>query len=48
MVRFIVMELNHPVSRFDVSVIYLRLIIFSMIDDVFIDSETLFNRLCES
>jgi hypothetical protein len=50
MVRFLVVE---PIYlglnlRFNVSVTYLRLIIFSVVSDVLIDSETLFDRLCES
>jgi hypothetical protein len=47
---FLVVQLNHPVlnPRFDVDVTYLRLIILSMIDDVPVDSETLFDRLRES
>jgi hypothetical protein len=50
MVRFLMMELTHSDSkpRFDMSVAYLRLIILSVIDDVPIDSEALFDRLCES
>jgi hypothetical protein len=34
--------------RFDVDVAYLRLIILSVLDDVLVDSETLFDRLHES
>jgi hypothetical protein len=34
--------------RFDVGVVYLWLIILSMVDDVSIDSETLFDQLHES
>jgi hypothetical protein len=50
MVRFFVVEVNHLGSnlRFDVDVVYLRLIIISVVDDVLIDSETFFYRLCES
>jgi hypothetical protein len=49
-VRFLVVELIHPSSnlRFDMIVTYLRLIILSVICDVSIDSEVLFDRLCES
>jgi hypothetical protein len=35
-------------SRFDVGVTYLRLIILSVVDDIPINSDTLFDRLCES
>jgi hypothetical protein len=44
-----VVEPTHPGSnpRFDVSVVYLRLIILSVVGDVPIDSETLFDRLRE-
>jgi hypothetical protein len=34
--------------RFNVNVTYLRLIILSVIDDIHVDSETLFNRLNKS
>jgi hypothetical protein len=45
MIRFFVVELIHPDSnlRFGVSVIYLRIIILSVVVDVFIDSEILFD-----
>jgi hypothetical protein len=47
---FLVVEPNYPVlnPRFDVDVTYLRLIILSVIDDIPVDSETLFDRLHES
>jgi hypothetical protein len=50
MVRFFVVEVNHLGSnpRFDVDVVYLRLIIISVVDDVLVDSETFFYRFCES
>jgi hypothetical protein len=50
MVRFFVVESIHSVlnPKFDVNVIYLRLIIFLVVGDVAIDSETFFNWLCES
>jgi hypothetical protein len=50
MVRFLVVESTHPGSNpgFDVGVAYLRLIILSVVDDVSVDSETLFDRLRES
>jgi hypothetical protein len=50
MVRFFVVEPTHPNSnpRFDVGVAYLRLIILLVLDDVPIDSKTLFDRLRES
>jgi hypothetical protein len=42
-------ESIHPISnpRFDVDATYLRLIILLVVDDVLIDSETLFNQLHE-
>ena len=50
MVRFLVVEPTHPGSnpRFDVGVAYLRLIILSVVGDVPVDSEALFDRLRES
>jgi hypothetical protein len=50
MVRFLVVESSHPDLnlRFDVSIVYLWLIILSVIDDVSVDSETFFDQLCES
>jgi hypothetical protein len=50
MVRFFVVEVNHLGLnlRFDVDVVYLRLIIISVVDDVLVDSETFFYRLCKS
>jgi hypothetical protein len=50
MIRFLVMEPIHPSlnSRFDVSVTYLQLIIFSVVADVLVDSNELFNRLYET
>jgi hypothetical protein len=50
MIRFFVMELIHPSLnlRFDVSVTYLQLIIFSVVTDVLVDSNALFNRLYET
>jgi hypothetical protein len=50
MVMFLVVEPIHPGSnfRFDVSVAYLWLIILSVIGDIPVDSETLFDRLRES
>jgi hypothetical protein len=50
MVMFLVVEPTHPDSnlRFDVGVAYLQLIILSVVDDVPIDSEMLFDRLRES
>jgi hypothetical protein len=50
MVRFLVVELTHPGSnpRFDMGVAYLWLIILSVVGDVPIDSETLFDQLHES
>jgi hypothetical protein len=46
MVRFLVVESTHPNSnpRFDVSVVYLQLIILSVEGDVLIDSDALFDR----
>jgi hypothetical protein len=45
-----VVEPNPPGlnPRFGVGVIYLQLIILSMVDDVPVDSETLFDQLRES
>jgi hypothetical protein len=42
-------EPTHPGSnsRFNMSVVYLRLIILSVVDDVVIDSDALFDRLRE-
>jgi hypothetical protein len=50
MVRFLVVEPTHPGSnpRFDMCVAYLCLIILSVVDNVSVDSETLFDRLRES
>jgi hypothetical protein len=50
MVRFLMVEPTHPGSnfRFDMGVAYLRLIILSVVDDVPVDRETLFDRFCES
>jgi hypothetical protein len=50
MVRFSVVEPTHTCSnpRFDVGVAYLRLIILSVVCDVPVDSETIFDRLHES
>jgi hypothetical protein len=50
MVRFFVIELIYPDSnpRFDVCVIYLRLIIFSEVNDILVDSEAFFDRFHES
>jgi hypothetical protein len=50
MVMFLVVEPTHPDSnlRFDVGVAYLQIIILSVVDDVPIDSEMLFDRLHES
>jgi hypothetical protein len=50
MVRFLCGGTNPPGSnhRFDIGVVYLRLIILLVIDDVPVDSEILFNRLCKS
>jgi hypothetical protein len=50
MVRFLVVEPIHPGSnpRFDVGVAYLRLITLSVVSDVPVDNETLFDRLRES
>jgi hypothetical protein len=50
MVRFLVVEPTHPGSnlRFNVGVAYLWLIILSVVGDVPVDSETLFDRLRES
>jgi hypothetical protein len=50
MVRFLVVESTDSVSnlRFDMRVAYLRLIILSVVDDVPVDSETLFDQLYES
>jgi hypothetical protein len=50
MVMFVVVELTHLNSnlRFDVCVIYLRLIILSVVDDVSVNSDALFDRLRES
>jgi hypothetical protein len=49
MIRFFMVESIHPISnpRFDVDATYLRLIILLVVDDVLIDSETLFNQLHE-
>jgi hypothetical protein len=46
----IVVEPIHPCSnpRFDVSVVYLRLIILSVVDDVSVNSDALFDWLRES
>jgi hypothetical protein len=50
MVRFFVIELIYLVSnlRFNMHVVYLQLIIFLIVDDVLVNSETLFARLHES
>jgi hypothetical protein len=50
MVRFIVVKPIHVDSnpKFDVGIGYLWLIIFLVVGDVFVDSETFFDRLCES
>jgi hypothetical protein len=50
MVRFLVVEQVHPCSniRFDVDAAYLRLIILSVIVDIPVDSDALFDRLLES
>jgi hypothetical protein len=50
MIRFLVMEPIYPSlnPRFDVSVTYLQLIIFSVVADVLVDSNALFNRLYET
>jgi hypothetical protein len=50
MVRFFVVEPTHTGSnpRFDVGVAYLWLIILSVVGDVPVDSETIFDRLHES
>jgi hypothetical protein len=50
MVMILVVEATHPGSspRFGVGVAYLRLIILSVVGDVPVDSETFFDRLCES
>jgi hypothetical protein len=49
-VRFLVVEPTYSDSnpRFDVDVAYLQLIILSVLDDVPIDSDVLFDQLCES
>jgi hypothetical protein len=50
MVTFLVVEPTHPDSnpRFDVGVTYLHLIILSVVGDVPVYSEALFDRLHES
>jgi hypothetical protein len=50
MVRFLVIESTHlgSNSRFDLSVAYLRRIILSMVSDVPVNSDVLFDRLHES
>jgi hypothetical protein len=50
MVKFFVVEPTHPGlnPRFNVGVVNLWLIILSVIDDVSVDSETFFDRLCKS
>jgi hypothetical protein len=50
MVRFLVVEPIHLGlnPRFDVGVVYLRLIILSLLGNILVDSETAFNRLRES
>jgi hypothetical protein len=50
MVRFLVVESIHLGlnPRFDVSVAYLRLIILSLLGNIIVGSETVFNRLRES
>jgi hypothetical protein len=50
MVRFLVVEQVHPCSniRFDVDAAYLWLIILSVIVDIPVDSDALFDRLFES
>jgi hypothetical protein len=50
MVRLIVVEPNYLSSNliFDVCVTYLWLIILSVVGGVPVDSEMLFDRLCES
>jgi hypothetical protein len=47
MVRFLMVEPTHPSlnPKFDMCIAYLWLIIFLVVGDVFINSETLFNRL---
>jgi hypothetical protein len=49
MIRFFVVEPIHSGSnpRFDVGVVYVCLIIVSVVDDVAIDNEMLFDQLCE-
>jgi hypothetical protein len=50
MVMFVVVELTHLDLnlRFDVCVIYLRLIILLVVDDISVNSDALFDRLRES
>jgi hypothetical protein len=50
MVRFFVIESTHlgSNSRFDLGVAYLRRIILSMVSDVPVNSDVLFDRLHES
>jgi hypothetical protein len=50
MVRFLMMELIHPDlnPRFNVGVAYLQLIILSVVDDVPVNSNALFDRLHKS
>jgi hypothetical protein len=50
MVRLLVVEPTHSDLnlRFDVDVTYLQLIILSVVDNVTVDSKTLFDRLRES
>jgi hypothetical protein len=50
MVRFFVIESIYLVSnlRFNMHVVYLRLIIFLIVYDVLVNSETLFARLHKS
>jgi hypothetical protein len=50
MVKFFMVKSIHLSSnfRFDVGVVYLRLIIFLVVSDVTIDSDVLFNQLRES
>jgi hypothetical protein len=49
-VRFLIVEPTYPDSnsRFDVDVAYLQLIILSVLDNVSVDSDVLFDQLCES
>jgi hypothetical protein len=49
-VRLLVVKPTHTDlnPRFDVGVVYLQLIILSVLDNVPINSDVLFNQLCES